>query len=305
MTGVGDAVRWGLVAAAAAWPFLVEAPTAHRRGVEVCVLVLAGLALTPTAGWLRSLALHVPACMAAGALAATALLRVQGLPVALLGACAAGAAVGGLVITAGRRTLLLPAVGLTASALLAGLVLPWLRPGPVTAPVLVVDLSVDRTLYLAALGLAVAVWAGLRNLSGAPPGWRMRSVGMAPSVAARSGVDVRATWRAGFLLSGAVAGVAGVVLALLHLGLPPAGEVGPARALALLAIPLVGGLREPEGAVLGALLLWLGTLALASAGVAEPELAAGGLLAGAALLRPGAGLADLRGLPRLRRRLVP
>lgn len=297
-------VRWLIVSAAAVWPFALESPGAHRRGVELCVLVLAGLALTPVVGWLRGLALHIPACMGAGALAAVAVLRHQGLPLAVVAGCAAGAAVGLLVSIAGRRRVLLPAIGLTASALVAGVLLPGLRLGPVSRPVVLgIDLGTDRALYLVALGLAVAAWMGLRNLSDGAPGWRLRTIGMAPELAARSGVPVASTTRGGFLVSGAVAGAAGIVLALLHMGPPPAADVSAARAVALLAIPLLGGMRGPDGAVLGAALLWLATAAVTGMGIVEGELAAGGLLVAIALvMRPGRGLADLVHVPAVRAR---
>jgi ABC-type branched-subunit amino acid transport system permease subunit len=254
-----------VLALAIVWPFLLDSPAWHRRGVEILALVLIGAALTVTVGWLRVLALHVPAALAVGAVSTTAVLgRGQSLPLALVLAACAGAAVGALLVLPALRRphALVPIVTIIGVLVVWGLALPSVRLAAFARPVIVgVDLGGDRALYLAALAVAAVAWRTVANLHGSPIGRRARAVGSAPELAARSGVDVRSTWISSFALSGALAGAAGTVLALLAQGVPQPTAFSPAYAVAVLAIPLLGG-REPEGAVVGALGLGMAALLL-------------------------------------------
>jgi branched-chain amino acid transport system permease protein len=257
--------RLVVLVAAAVWPFLLDSPAAHRRGTELAALVLIGAALTVTVGWLRVLALHVPATLAGGAAATTAVLGAgQSLPLGLLTAMVVGAVLSTLTVAPAlsRPRVRAPLTTLVAVVAVWGWVLPSVRLGAFARPVVVgVDLAGDRALYLAALGLAALGWRAVANLHVAPFGRRARAVGTAPELASMSGAEPRRVWLSTFALSGALGGAAGAVLAVLAQGMPQAVVFSPVNAIALLAIPLLGG-REPEGAIVGALALGMAPLLL-------------------------------------------
>jgi branched-chain amino acid transport system permease protein len=252
--------RLTVLAAAIIWPFLLDSAVAHRRGVEILALVLAGAALTVTVGWLRVLAFHVPLGLAVGAAMTTMLLgRGQSLPIALAAALFAGGVAGGLVVLPALRRprFLVPLVTITAVLAVWGVVLPAVRLAAFARPVVAgVDLSGDRALYLAALALAAGAWYAVANLHASPVGRRARAMACAPDLARMSGADPTATWIGAFALSGALAAAGGAVLALIAQGMPQAAVLSPTYAVTLMAIPLLGG-REPEGALVGALALGL------------------------------------------------
>jgi ABC-type branched-subunit amino acid transport system permease subunit len=286
-------VRAMVLLAAIAWPFLVDSPVAHRRGAEIVALVLAGVALTVTVGWLRVLAFHVPLGLAVGAATTTVLLgRGQSLPLALVAALVTGGVAGAVVVLPALRRpgFLVPLVTITAVLAVWGVILPSVRLTGFARPVVVgVDLGGDRALYLTALALAAAAWFAVANLHASPMGRRARATASAPDLARMSGADPTATWIGAFALSGALAAGGGAVLALIAQGMPQPALLSPTYAVALMAIPLLGG-REPEGAVVGALVLGLVPIVLP--GVVGADVMIAALLVAIVACTPFPGVVD-------------
>jgi ABC-type branched-subunit amino acid transport system permease subunit len=281
VSGGGDGgLRWrlALLGLAAAFPFAAATFGAQRRGIDILVLVLLGLSMTVTTGWLRTIALHAPASLSAGALATSAVLgRGQSRTLALLTALGAGAAVALVpaALTRLRHRDLLPLASLAVTLAVWGVVLPSLRLTPFVRPVVVgIDLGSDRSLYLFALLLAGLGWLAVEHLAASGVGRRMRALGGDPAFAAGTGVDPATTWFAAFALSGTLAGAAGVVLAVLVQGVPDAGTASPSFALVVLAVALLGGAGSPVGALAGALVLGLAPLAVGTLPDAQALLAA-------------------------------
>lgn len=244
-----------VVAVAALWPYVLTDPAAHRTGAQLLALVLVGLSLTLTVGWLRVVSLYQPAAAAVGAGVTAALVSAgQAAPVALAAAAVGGAGVGlvtlGIAVSDPRRWL--PLVSLAVTAVAAVLVdATVLRV--VTRPVVLgVDLAVDRTLYLVGLVIVAAACTLVVRLRETDAGRRLLALGADEAFAERSGVPRRPTWAEGIAASGALAGVAGWLTALIHHGLPSPIEFSPTTAVAYLAIPVVGGSWTVMGALLGA-----------------------------------------------------
>lgn len=287
MRGVSS-LRAAVLGLAAAWPFAAGGEIALRRGTDVLVLVLLGLSMTVTTGWLRTLAFHAPAAAAAGAMATSAVLGAgQALPVAVL--LAAGAGVGVTILPtaaiARRHRALAPAVTLATTFAVWGVLLPTLRLSPFVRPVVLgIDLSSSRTLYLAALLLTGAAWLAIENLSASRVGRGARIVGADPRYALGTGVEPVPTWLAMFALSGALGGAGGSVLAVQAQGIPDAATASPAFAVVVVAVALLGGPRAPAGALLGALIL--GVVPALAPGPLDLQLVVAGLTVVAFALLP-------------------
>lgn len=298
MSGVAATARrlpaWAwLLGLVAVSPFLLPSPWAHRTGIQLLILVLLGLSLTVTVGWLRVITLFQPAAVAAGA-AVTAGLAGGGrsFVVALLGATAAGAVTGlaALVPVQGDPRRWLPATSLVLTAA-GSLVVPRYVFRPFAPPDLLgADLGNDRALYLAALVVVAAACLLLARVQRAGLGRRLLVVGAEPALAARSGVVSGSVWRDGLLLSGGIAGGAGCLTALLYQGLPNPLEFSPTAAVAYIAIPLVGGAWLVGGALAGAAVFLLTARLSLALGLASVTLPAVLVVVAAAAHRP-AGVA--------------
>lgn len=252
-----ERLRGGLLVLAIAvlWPFAVTDPAAHRTAAQLLALMLIGLSLTVTVGWLRVVSLYQPAAVAVGAgLTAALLSGGQAAPVALAGAAAGGSAVAllSLGIAASDPRRWLPLVSLAVTAVAAVLVDAMVLRVVTRPVVLGVDLAVDRILYLAGLVLVAGACVLVARLRETDVGRRLLAVGTDEVFAGRSGVAAGPTWAEGVALSGALAGVAGWLTALIHYGLPSPLEFAPTTAVAYLAIPVLGGSWSVVGAVVGA-----------------------------------------------------
>jgi ABC-type branched-subunit amino acid transport system permease subunit len=291
----GATVRSAVLGAAVGWGLLAP-EAALRRSTEVAVLVLLGLSMTVTTGWLRTLGLHAPASAATGAVATTLTLGAgQALPVALVLGVVAGASTAALpVVACGRRRDLVPVATLVTTGAVWGLLLPTLRLSPFLRPVFLgIDLGGGRTLYLVAAVLAGAAWSAVANLGRSPVGRRARAVGVDPGWAAATGARSRQTWLGMFALSGALAGAGGCLLAVLAQGIPDPAAGSPAQALVVLAVALLGGAAVAGGAVAGALALGLAPLLLPRVPDAQVVLAALVLLVVGCVPAARGGLAGL------------
>lgn len=278
---------------AAVSPFLLPSEWAHRSGIQLLVLVLIGLSLTVTVGWLRVVTLFQPAAVAAGA-AVTAGLAAGGrsFVVAMLAAVVAGAATGlaALVPIQGDPRRWLPATSLVMTAA-GSLVVPRYVFRPFPPPGLLgADLGNDRVLYLLSLVVVAVTCLLLARVQRADLGRRLLAVGADPALAARSGLASGPVWRDGLILSGALAGGAGGLTALLYQGLPNPLEFSPTAAVAYLAIPLVGGTWLVGGALAGAAVFLFAARVSLAVGLASVTLPAVLVVVAAAAQRP-AGVA--------------
>lgn len=289
-----------LLALGAVFPFVVSDQWAYPTGIQLLILVLVGLSLTVTVGWLRVITLFQPAAVAAGA-AVTAGLVAGGrsFVLALIGATAAGAATGWAVLVPaqGDPRRWLPATSLVMTAA-GALLVPRYVFRPFAPPELLgADLGQGRALYL--VGLAVVTVAGfaLARVRRTDIGRRLLVVGADPALAERSGDDLAlgdrsgevpaAVWTAGLVVSGALAGAAGCLTALLYQGLPNPLEFSPTAAVAYVAMPLVGGTWLIGGALAGAVVFLLAARLSLAIGLASVTLPALLVLAAAAVHRPG------------------
>lgn len=298
--------EWLLVAALAAlWPFAFPDANLHRAGVQLLAVVLVGLSLTVSVGWLRVVSLFQPASVGAGAWATMLLFAGThslplGLPLVVVAAALVGAAV---AVVAWLPVLRRPRLGLALSSLLVTLaawgLLSLVPSRPFQRPVFLgFDLAGDRTLYLWVLAGVVTVALLVENLRDTGVAARITAAAGAPLLAVRSGVDPRTGWLQGVALSGALAGSAGAVFALLDQGMPAVSRFTPAVGVGWLAVPLLGGPPWPSGAVAGALLLASAQALTARFGLTATTAAGLGLAVGAFTLPTGL-------LPLLWRRLRP
>jgi len=280
-----------LLAAAVLWPFLLPTPAAHGTGSQAVALVLIGLSLTVTVGWLRVVTLFQPAAVAAGAAATGALLvRGHGAGVALAGAAVLGGIAGMLALApaAADPRRWLPATSLLLTVA-TGLVVPRYVFRPLAPPALLgMDLGRHRTLYFTGLAVAALACAVVGALQRARFGRRLLTVG-----AGAGAGDVPGSprpWVEGVALSGALAGIAGWVGMILHEGLPSPLDFAPTTAIAYLAIPLLGGAWSIAGALVGAAVFLLAARIALAMGHAAVTLPAVLLVVAAVMGRPG-GLA--------------
>lgn len=254
---VPAAARWACVGALAV---LVVARSATAPSVvRIVVLGLAGLAVLPLLGWLRTI-WFTPAVSAGVAAWVMALLLhlEQSVPIAALAATAVGSLVGAATAIVVQR--LWPAARPWLSLLLVvvvwAAVLPRVGSSPAPPPLLFgVDLAADRALgILAVVLLALGVWV-LGNLSRARAGRQIGAAGSSPTLALRSGASIPGVWLRAGAISGVLAAWAGIVLALDVQAVPGVGQFSPAIAITWLAVPLIGGSMWVSGVLVGALLV--------------------------------------------------
>jgi branched-chain amino acid transport system permease protein len=280
------------VVAALAWPFVIHDPALVRAGLQVLVLSLAGLSLTVTVGWLRTISLYQPAAMAAAAALTTVMIGAgQAPPIAFVAATATGIAVALLaympVARSPRRWF--PLSSLLVTVAVAEYLLPRFAFVPFPRPILFgIDLTGDRAVYLVGVAAVATAAIAVGNLYRSDLGRRLRAAGADPALVDRSGADPRRLWRHGLLVSGALAGAGGWLDALLQQGFAGPRAYGPEVAVALLAIPLLGGAYWASGALIGAL-LYLGGLRLGEAVALSPLVLAAGAVA-AIIVLGGSGV---------------
>lgn len=271
------------VVLAIAWPFVLAGPAAWRTASQVLALVLVGLSLTVTVGWLRVMALFAPAAAVAGA-GATVVLIGGGRPgLGLAAALVAGAAAGLLALAPAsanpRRWLPVTSLVLTVAGVL---VMPRLFRPVTPSGLFGLDLTDDRVVYLVGLAVVIAACAGVARLRLRTPGRHLAGIG------ADDGTEEpQRWWVAGVALSGSLAGAAGYLTALLHHGVPSPMEFSPTTAVAYLAIPFVGGASTVGGAVVGAVVFLTAARTSLALGLASVTLPAVLLVVAAAVRHDG------------------
>lgn len=269
-------LRWAAVGILAV--AVIARPASGPWVLRIAVLALAGLAVLPVLGWLRTLWFTPVAAAGLSALVTVALLHnQQAVPIAAV----AGAATGGLVGTAaavliGRAPAVLrPWLSLLTAVVVWGVVLP--RADRVSAPpplLFGVDLAGDRALALLALVmLGIGVWL-VGNLARSRAGRQIGAAGSSAKLALVSGATLQGVWTRAGVVSGVLSGLAGVLLALDVQALPALTQFSPATAVAWLAVPLIGGPAWVSGVLVGAVLV--GGIA-AMAGVPEVGVASAAL----------------------------
>src|SRR5258708_17021767 len=107
---------------------------------------------------------------------------------------------------------------------------------------------------LAVIGIALAAMIAVRViLQWTKLGRAMRATAADEALARACGINTRLVKDAAWLLSGALCGVAGVVLGLSVTGWTV--STGDSLLITVVAAAIVGGICQPYGAILGALLL--------------------------------------------------
>ena len=116
----------------------------------------------------------------------------------------------------------------------------------------------DReTFYFLALGLTVAAVLLLRTILFPPFGYAMRAGRDSPLKAQSLGIDVMRVHWTGFVIAGALAGVAGALFAYLKGSVSPEA-VSIAQSIDGLAMVLMGGIHALSGPIVGAtVFVWL------------------------------------------------
>lgn len=286
--------RWACVGALAALA-VVRAATGPAV-LRIAILALAGLAVLPVLGWLRTLWLAPVAAAGIAAWTTATLLQLEqsvlsaGVAASVAGALVgAGAALGTRRVAAAAR----PWVSLLLTVVVWAAVLPRVNSSPAPPPLLFgVDLAGDRALGVTAVVLlALGVWV-VGNLATARVGRQMGAAGSSPTLALRSGASMSGVWLRAGAVSGALAGWAGFLLAVDVQSLPAIGQFSPSTALVWLAVPLIGGPMWVSGVLAGALLVGglpvftpLSEAAVAGLGLAAASLTGGDGLVGAVASR--------------------
>lgn len=286
--------RWACVAALGV--AVILRPTTGPFVLRIAVLGLAGLAVLPVLGWLRTLWLTPAAAAGIAAWIAAWLLHLeQSVPVALLAGTAAGAVVGALtaVVTQRVPAAVRPWISLLLTVVVWAAVLPRVGSSAAPPPLLFgVDLSGERALgILAAVLLGLGVWI-LGNLASARAGRQIGAAGSSPTLALRSGATMPGVWLRAGVVSGVLAGWAGILLAMDVQAVPGVGQFSPATALTWLAVPLIGGPMWVSGVLVGALIVGgvpavapVSEAAIAGIGLAAAALTRGHGLVGAVAAR--------------------
>ena len=256
--------------------------------LRIVVLALGGLAVLPMLGWLRTL-WFAPVAVAGVAAwtAATALHLGQAVPIALVVGTATGALAGATAALLTQRAgpAVRPWVSLGLAVGVWALVLPRLGAAPAPPPLLFgIDLAGGRSLAVVALLLLALGVAGIGHLSRSRAGRQMGAAGSSPTLALRSGATMPTVWLRAGIVSGVLAGWAGLLLAIDIQSVPSAGQFSAGTALVWLAVPLLGGPAWVSGVLVGAVLL--GGLS----GLGVPEVGIGCLALVAAALTQGDGL---------------
>ena len=279
--------RWALLALLAG-AVLLRAEAAPWV-VRIAVLGLAGLAVLPILGWLRTLWFTpVAAAGVGGWLTAAVLHHGQAAPLAIAATTIVGGLIGGLLAALTQRSsrTLRPWVSLLFAVGIWAALLPRLGSAPMPPPLLFgINLAGEQTLALSAVGLlALGVW-GLGNLARTRAGRQLGAAGSSPTLALRSGATPMGVWLRAGVISGVLAAWSGMVLALDAQSIPGVAQFSPAAALTWLAVPLIGGPAWVSGVLFGAVVL--GAVPPA---IAINETAIAGLALTVAVLTRGRGI---------------
>jgi branched-chain amino acid transport system permease protein len=232
----------------------------------IFIFAIASLGLMLLTGFTGQISLGQGAFVAIGAYV-QALLMAEGvpLPVAMLGACLAGAFTGLVIGLPAIRVsgLHLAMVTMALAIIVEHGIGRWksVTGGhsglPVPDAVLFgFDLSSPRSIYFLSLVILVLVLLGLVNLMRSPTGRAFVGVRDSEAAARGLGINVERYKVQAFVLSAAISALAGSLMAHQTQYISPEG-FGLALSLQLVLMVMIGGLGSLRGAILGAILIGL------------------------------------------------
>ncbi len=250
------------LAAAVALPSVVTRSSLSLLGTVAVVYAIIAVSLVVLTGWSGQVSLGQFALAGAGGVVTGKILMdAHGdLILALLAGAAAGT---GLAVIIGLPALRIRGLFLAVTTL--ALAVPvstyFLNPANFTSlvPTTVhrpflfgrVDLLDERNLYYFCLAVFVLVVALARGLPATRPGRALVAVRDNEWAAQARGISATATKLTAFAVSGAFAGLAGGLLAVVNQGVR-AGSFGPNLSFEAFTMVVVGGLTSVGGAVTGA-----------------------------------------------------
>jgi branched-chain amino acid transport system permease protein len=265
----------GLLAAALVAPHLMRPSQISLLGSVTIVYAIVAVSLVVLTGWAGQISLGQFAIAGLGAATTGDLVTRAGadLLVALVAGAAAGCVAALLIgLPALRvRGLFLAVATLAFAVPMSSFALnpanfPSLIPTQIERSMLLrrFDLADERTLYyfcLAVLVLVLVLVTGIRN---ARPGRAMVAVRDNERAAAARGIRPGSTKLAAFAVSGALAGLAGGLHAVVLSGVR-SGSFGPAMSFEAFAMIVLGGATSLGGALMGAVFLRWAQYALTGA----------------------------------------
>jgi branched-chain amino acid transport system permease protein len=275
------------------------------NGVQMAIVAIAPLGLVPLTGYARQISIGQAAFYGTGAYASALLTARAGLSpllataVGVAIAAIAAQLIGLLLFRVEGHYLALATIGLGMMCSVAARELDVTGRSEGVAGIPPLVLGDLRTYYVSAGVLFVAVLA-VRSLLAARVGRALTAVGETPVAAAACGVDVPARKRLAFVVSAALAALAGSLYA--HwVGYVDPSVFGLPVSLQILIVATVGGLRSVWGAPIGAFvivsLLQLSQVALpriSERAGGQTELVGNGMALVVALLLLPNGLAGIR-----------
>ena len=251
-----------LVALALAVGFgLLAGPSSLNRVSTAMVFAIATLSLVVLTGWSGTVSLGQFAIVGVGGIVTANLLARHNadLLLTIVVAAAAGAAIAVVIgLPALRVRGLFLAVTTLAFAVamnnffLSPVNFPQWVPPSFVRPVLVkhVDLFDEQAMYLLCLFALLVVVGVTRLLRRTRPGRVLLATRDNPRAAAAMAVNVTRTRITGFVVSGAIAGVAGALHATLLRGIG-FGSYPPASSLLVFSMAVIGGIGSITGALFG------------------------------------------------------
>jgi ABC-type branched-subunit amino acid transport system ATPase component/ABC-type branched-subunit amino acid transport system permease subunit len=249
-------VPWLVVLAALiAYPFVVSGYWA-RIGVFVAVYALVALSLTVLTGWVGSVSLGQASFVGLGAFAA-AYLTQHGVPFALWIPIAVAASVPASLLT-GFAALRLPGLYFAVVTLAFSLVAQFLvfipleshRITAINRPELgSLDFADERKFFLLVAAIVAVCFGAMMRVGRGKTGRALLAVGNSATTAAASGINAVYYRTMAFVLSGALATTAGVLLGTL-IESARSNQFTPFTSIGYLANAIIGGLGSVFGAVL-------------------------------------------------------
>lgn len=265
-------VRWAmragrifLIVAALALPFIFSTSDVYLFAL-IIVYAIVGLSLLVLTGWTGQISLGQFGFAGLGG-AVTAMLYQQhgwnflaALVLGVLAGAAAALIIGlpALRIQGPFLAVTTLAFGISMSAYaLNPQYLPWFVTTSVNRPTIFGHawLATDNDMYYFALIVFLLVLMGVRSLRRSRTGRALVAVRDNEAAAQAATLNVARTKLIGFLISGAIAGLAGVIFVIDQKGVAQ-GSFGPDINIALFSMVVIGGLGSMPGVVLGAIYVW-------------------------------------------------
>ena len=260
---IGKIVLAAVVLAAAVFVPLTLTASRQLDMANIAIYAMIGISIVVLTGWAGQISLGQFAFVGVGGATAGALIYHVHLEffLAVLAAAAVGAAVAVLIgIPALRIPGLYLAVATLAFAvpvssyLLSSTFFPWLNPSDITRPIVLkrFDLNSQATFYefcLIALVLTIIV---VRNMRRGRTGRMIIGVRDNARASSAYGISPLRSKLVAFVISGAVAGVAGTFFVLSLNGIK-SGGLQPDLSITVFVMVVIGGMGSMTGAVIGAI----------------------------------------------------